>query len=88
MERKPLPEDLREMLDRHKVQTQKELRETLKRLTPKQLKHVRSLVSDRFARKAVSVQDHHRWPGDHHEIGSATNSALYIGLLTYSRIAI
>jgi arginine repressor len=50
MERKPLPKDLREMLGRHKIQTQKELRETLKHLTPEQLKHVRSLVSDRFAK--------------------------------------
>jgi len=49
MERKPLPKDLRDKLNRLRLPTKKELNVLLKRLTPNQLKMLDHRISDASA---------------------------------------
>jgi hypothetical protein len=52
MKRDSLPKDLREKLDRLKIPTLKELKETLKRLTPEQ----RNLIDSEIARASMKFR--------------------------------
>jgi hypothetical protein len=50
MERKPLPKDLRDKLNRLRIPTMKELDAILKRLTPAQLQMLDHRISDASAK--------------------------------------